>query len=119
MSWVIAHASSDTAFITTDSPFITLLPQDFDPNGLVGYGIATTGATKIMPLSSNSCLLILDRGNIFSHINISREEVREINLRLAIPCDRYLIAADEQHARYLVKRSGIDISSKGPRVIIE
>lgn len=119
MSWVIGHTPNDTAFITTDCPFIILPPQGFDPTGLVGYGIGTPGAVKLMPLSSRSCLIILDQGHGFKHISTNKKDVRGINLRLAVSCDRYLIAAEEQYARFLVKRSGIGNSSKGPRIIIE
>jgi hypothetical protein len=119
MSWVVAHAPSGIPFITTDCPFQKAPPPNYDPQGLVGYGIGTPGAVKLMPLSSRSCLLILDEGNTFGHAAISAETVHEINLRLAVACDNYLIAVDEQLARDLVKESGIDRSKKGPRLIIQ
>jgi len=119
MSWIIVHAPSDTAFITTDCPFQTLPPKGFDPDGLLGYGIATPGALKILPLSSKSCLLIYDQGTRFGHVDTIRKNVRDINLTLAISCDRYLISADEEQVRHIVKRSGIDKTTKGPRVIIQ
>jgi hypothetical protein len=119
MSWVIVHTPEDSAFITTDCPFITLPPPNFDPDGLIGYGIATPGASKIMPLSSRSCLFILDEGHEFGHVLIRRKNVRDMNISVATSCDRFLIAADEDHVKYLVRRSGIDKKGKGPRVIIE
>lgn len=118
MNWIIAHAPSDTSFITTDCPLVTLPPRGFDPNGLVGYGIATPGAVKLMPLSSRSCLIILDQGNGFGHIEKQKRDIREINLRLAHSCDRYLIATEEHYARFIVRRSGISNSRKGPRIIL-
>jgi hypothetical protein len=119
MSWIIVHAPSDTAFITTDCPFQTLSPIGFDRSGLEGYGIATPGAVKIMPLSNKSCLFIYDHGTRFGYVDIIRKHVRDINVTLAISCDRYLISADEDRAKHIVKRSGIDKGKKGPRVIVQ
>jgi len=119
MSWMVAHCPVDTAFITTDCPFQTMPPPDYDPEGLTGYGIGTPGAVKLMPLSSMSCLLILDEGKAFGHAVIGAEFVSEINLNLAATCDNYLIAVEEQQAKDLVRRSGIDRRKRGPRLVIQ
>jgi hypothetical protein len=72
-----------------------------------------------MPLSSMSCLLILDEGKAFGHAVIGAEFVSEINLNLAATCDNYLIAVEEQQAKDLVRRSGIDRRKRGPRLVIQ
>jgi len=119
MSWVVAHSPPSTAFITTDCPFQTMPPPNYDPHGLIGYGIGTPGAVKVMSLSSKSCLLILDEGTAFAHAAVDGQFVHEVNLALALTCDNYLIAGEEQQAKDLVERSGIDEGKKGPRLVIQ
>lgn len=119
MSWTIVHAPSETSFITTDCPFQTLPPPDFDPTGLEGYGIGTPGSLKIMPLSRKCCLFVRDQGSEFAHGSATRKQVRHLNLALVTACDNYVIAGDEQQARYLVKKIGIDKSRRGPRIVVQ
>lgn len=119
MTWLIAHVPDDTNYITTDNPFITISPGGFDPEGPTGYGIGTPGAVKLFPLSSRSCLFVLDHGTQFGHTIVGSDVAREINHRLAVMCDRYLIASEEEQARRIVSNSGIDTSKRGPRINIE
>jgi hypothetical protein len=116
MQWLIAHASSDTSFVTSDNPFSLAPPTGYDPKGVFGVGIATPGATKIIPLSSKSCLLIFDEGECIVHTRFNREHVREINLITTGGCNRYVVSRDESLLRYLVGRTRIDIHKRRQKI---
>lgn len=83
-----------------------------------GFGIASPRPIKAIPLSTQSCLLFLDPGFDVIYISVPNEIVEDINLRLAVMCDRFLVSPHEQQARSVVGKSGIDKGGRGPGVII-
>jgi hypothetical protein len=116
MQWLIAHASSDTSFVTSDNPFLIAPPEFYDPNSPTGIGIATPGATKIIPLSLKSCLFIFDKGEGAVHTQFDRDKIKEINLMIANGCMRYVISRDESLLRYLVKKTRIDVRKRCQKI---
>lgn len=116
MQWLIAYAPPDTSFVTSDNPFLVAPPEGYDPYGLEGVGIATPGTTKIIPLSSKSCLLIFDLGEEVVYFKFPRDRVKELNIMIATGCMRYVIARDEALLKNLVKRSGIEKIKRQPKV---
>ena len=105
MEWLFLCSPEQTSFITTDNPF-TLVPPP-DSNSFYGVGIATGGAKKLVPLSRKSCLMMCDRGDHIGYHEISRQEVRNVNLRVAANCDRFVIGRDEALVRDMVKTAKI------------
>lgn len=113
MDWIIARSPADASFVTTDNPFVLTAPHGYDPQSPFGVGIATLGAQEIIPLTARPCLVILDKGSSVDFANISRAEVRRINLAVALNCDRYLFARDEAQIRNVVKRTIRSAHAKG------
>ena len=110
MDWVILHSPKNKTFITNDNPFMLFPPANFRPNGFYGYGIMTPGASKCFPLTTTSCLLILDwQGDksIIIHKNIDREFIRTFNLDIARFSTRFLFSCSKALLESLVKRTGI------------
>jgi hypothetical protein len=120
MTWIVLHSREDTAFVTTDSPFVILPPADHltKPTSR-GVGIRTPGARKIVSLNGSSALLILERGNATLHLSITRREVRDVNLFMTSRCYRFVIGRDENLLRYLVSRTHIDRTKWNPRMVVE
>jgi len=106
MNWVVLHAPTKTAFMTTDAPFVLLPPEHWKPS-IYGYGIITPGTRKLLPLGPDACLVMFDRGDELFHRSIDVDSVRRINLRLAHQSDRFVIARDEAQLRSVIRASGV------------
>ena len=108
MDWLILYAPDKTSFITSDAPFVLIPPNDYDPKRPYGVGIITKGARKIIPLSKSACLMMFDKGETIQTDEISRNQVRDINLYVTSNCYRFLFARDYELLKSLVKRTRID-----------
>lgn len=108
MDWTIAHADERSAFVTTDSSFGYLVPEELRGTGAPVYGIASEKIVKAVPLSSRIALVIGRRGADLEHVRYGRDKVREINVAVAIECERYVIGPDEALVRNVVRRSKVD-----------
>lgn len=104
MEWRILYIKNkDCNFITSDNPLF-LLPEKISND--YGYGIATPGVQKIIPLSSNIILSIGDLENIAVHgCTISeRIRIRQINMLLFMSARRFVIANNKDLLKNLIKR---------------
>jgi hypothetical protein len=95
MDWLILHVNGGCSFVTSDNPLVLAPPTGFPRNSWYGYGIATKGCKKILPLTQSSCLLMLDKGDAVAHMNASKSEARGINRFVASQVTRFLFARDE------------------------
>lgn len=104
MEWRILYIKNKNCnFITSDNPLF-LLPEKISND--YGYGIATPGVQKIIPLTSNIILSIGDLGNIAVHgCTISeRMRIRQINMLLFMSARRFVIANSKGLLKNLIKR---------------
>ncbi|MGZ8900093.1 MAG: DUF4238 domain-containing protein [Limisphaerales bacterium] len=115
--WIVLHAPSDSAFIVTDDPFIIVPPPNIDTR-YRGVGIATAGSKKFVPLTSNTCLLMTDRGGRYSQRDLGAGKVRQINFQLAIRAFQNVFARDEALLRKNVERARLKGTSPGPRIVV-
>lgn len=118
MDWLLIYAPKKSSFITTDSPFTLIAPDNYDPKSFRGVGIITKGAIKVVPLSQKTCLIMYDKGTRYEQRTASREEIRTINLNVALRCDRFVISRDETLLKNIVKASEVDKTEKKKRVIV-
>lgn len=96
LDWTFAWAPSGTSFATSDDPVLVLGPDLKAPEGFVGeIGFASPGATKVLPLNQDVCLVVGSRSHSLSHGRLDREAVRHLNLEQARHYERWLIARDE------------------------
>lgn len=116
MEWIFFHPVVGSTFICTDSPVVLGAPKDYDANSFYGVGIITPGATKLIPLSKISCMIMLDHGDKCSHYTVGQDQVRRTNLELAVNCDRYMYSSSRNLLASLVKRTGIANTKKGKRI---
>ena len=56
MDLVIAHAPPKKAFVTSDAPVVITRPFGHNPS--LGVGLATPGAEKMIPLTSEIALVM-------------------------------------------------------------
>lgn len=114
--WIFMHAPPNTAFVTSDNPFILLAPDNHDPER--GFGLLTPGAKKVVPLTAQTCLIAYDEGLRTAHTEISRREVRNVNISVAAYCDRFVIGRDEALVRKAVEGAGVEEKGWGNRVAV-
>jgi hypothetical protein len=93
MVWRVFHASERASFITSDNPFFMMPTKPVDPRW-PGIGILTPGVVNVFPLSQSACLTMTDSGGGLTHIRMPAADVRRLNMRTALYCDRYLFARD-------------------------
>lgn len=119
MDWAVAHADDRSSFITTDSPFGFIVPEEIKRSGEPALGVSSPKVTKIIPLSRRIAFLLGGFGAGFGHFNFSRPDVRELNVAVATECDRYIIGPDEALVRSVVKRSKVDREKPGTRMKVD
>jgi hypothetical protein len=119
MDWMIAHADDRSSFITTDSPFGFIVPEDIRRSGEPAIGLGSPKVTKIVPLSGRIALLIGGFGARLGHFAFDRTQVRELNVAVATECDRYVIGADEALVRSVVRRSRVDRDDVATKMKVE
>lgn len=104
MDWRFFHAPADRTFITTDSPFVVMAPDNWgDMPPWYGFGYGTLGTRKLMPLSDKVCLVMFDPGTAAEHGDLTEAGVRTINTHLATEAYRMVIAREEALLRSLVR----------------
>lgn len=104
MDWRFFHAPADRTFITTDSPFVVMAPDDWgNMPPWYGFGYGTLGTRKIMPLSDKVCLVMFDPGTTAEHADLTEVGVRTINTHLAVEAYRFVISREEPLLRSLVR----------------
>lgn len=109
MEWRILYIKNKNCnFITSDNPLF-LLPEKISND--YGYGIATPGVQKIIPLTSNIILSIGDLGNIAVHVcTISaRMRIRQLNMLLFMSARRFVISNNKELLENLIERLKLKI----------
>jgi hypothetical protein len=120
MDWTVAHADERSSFITTDSAVGYVVPEHLRGTGAPIYGLASEFIAKAVPLSSRVALVVGGRGLALEHVSYSRHKVQEVNIAVAIECERYVIGGDEALVRAVVRRSKVDgTASTGTRMKVE
>lgn len=119
MDWIVAHADDRSAFITTDSPFGYIVPEEIRRSGEPALGLGSPKITKIVPLTSRIALLLGGFGAGFGHFAFDRVQVRELNVAVATECERYVIGPDEALVRSIVRRSNIERAKPGTRMRVD
>lgn len=110
MDWFFLCSQKNKSFIVTDNPFLLIPPKNHTTNLKKGVGIITPGAQKIIPISHNTVLLMLDRGVKTNYVIASEKDMRGINLTLTANCERFVFGRDKKLLLSLVNKTGI---SKG------
>jgi hypothetical protein len=107
LEWFIASAPPSKAFVTCDAPVIITRPMKHNP--LLGVGLTTPGAEKIIPLTSRLALLMGDQvpRPTIAHIAIGRDHVRSINEALVRRCERFVMGQSRVLLESLLKATGI------------
>ncbi|MDB5224989.1 MAG: hypothetical protein JWO43_611 [Candidatus Adlerbacteria bacterium] len=109
MDWNLLRATKGGAFITTDNPFTLVPPSTLNPSRYgQGIGIITPGAMKMIPLSSQTCLVMGNQGDSFQEIIITKDRLRPFNIFSAVTSDRFIFAKDEALLRSVVERSAVN-----------
>ena len=119
MDWVVVHAAEGCSFITTDSPFGYIVPEEFVRSGEPVIGLGSDKITKLFPLTQKVALLIGKYGAGFGHFRFNRTQVREFNITLAMETERFLIGRDESLLRSIVRKSKIDRAEPATRMKVE
>jgi hypothetical protein len=117
MDWMLAHAPNETSFVTSDNPLILAAPEDYKP-GFWGVGLLTRGARKVVALTQQVCLVMCDRGDKIAHIDISRDDVRKVNLGITLRTDRFLIGRDHDLVKNLAARARLSEWERKGRIRI-
>ncbi len=109
MNWAFLRAPQDSAFITSDTPFLLAPPKNHDPKPLLaGVGITTHNATKYTPLNSEVCIMMGNPGDVIVEKNVDKETVQWINCSIAENTDRFVIASNKTQLEEIVKSTKID-----------
>jgi hypothetical protein len=103
LDWTFAWAPKETSFATSDDPVLVLGPDLEAPEGFFGeVGFASPGATKVLPLNQDVCLVVGSQAHSVSHGRLDREVVRFLNLQQTKHYERWLIARDKPLVQRLV-----------------
>lgn len=116
MDWVFLQAPQNSSFITCDSPFSLVPPDNHNSQSLYGFGLTTPGTKKQIPLSPKTCLVMLDYGHKILSKKIDRALIRIINSITARNSDRFVIAKDEALLKRIVEITKVDKWKKTERV---
>jgi hypothetical protein len=106
LGWIIGHAASDAAFVTSDAPFVISPPPDWPFPDISGRGILVRGSTKAIALSQRLCLSMGDPGGFFGHLDLQSDGVRKNNLAFASRAERFVISPNEASLRDIVSFLG-------------
>jgi len=101
--WEVLHAISSSNFASCDVPFgILSKPIENRP-----VGIASPEATKSVPLSARTCLLLSGAGGTFRRRKAKEGEIRRINIATLRETEMFAIAQDEAQLVRLVESCGL------------
>lgn len=113
LSWIYVINESSMPFITSDNP-VSAIDTYYHTKGMGNkYGLGSSGIQVIVPLSSDTCLILLDNEvyNLTKDVSILHISdcsfVREINMITAQNAYRYLVFTPKMakcHVRGIAKR---------------
>jgi len=118
MGWIFYYAPKGRSFITSDNPFFVW--PFFESMNPLGYGLRSTPAMTIVPLTPRVCLgLFYRHGQAgYKRRDIHGDMVRSLNKQTALYSGRFVISHNEKLLRKIVKTTRL--SEKEPyKVIIE
>lgn len=119
IGWVFLIAPESSQFITSDDPYVMSRAHRPGDPAWVGPGIKIMGTEITLPLTPKVCLLMSPSIKGVSHRTADQGTVREINLRTASHCRRFLYGGNEILLRSLVKRLLLDERGMSePKVIV-
>lgn len=103
MNWLFLFTKRPYAFITSDNPFLLVPPENYDR--FWGVGLLTPKARKIIPLSSDMCLMMgdLSENPVVVHTETDKKFFRQVNEHLMLECDRFCFSPDRGKLQKLVK----------------
>jgi Protein of unknown function (DUF4238) len=119
MDWLVVHTDGHSSFVTTDSPLGYILDDDQRQRREPVLGFTSEKVTKLVPLSCRTALVIAGYGARLAHFSVDRNQVREINLAIAVECDRFVIGRDEPLLRSVIPASKVDRGNPGTRMRVE
>lgn len=119
MDWMVVHADSGSAFITTDEPIGYIIPDELRHSGEPVIGLCSEKISKFIPLTQSVALLIGQRGGLIGHFGVHSNEVCELNVLVAKESHRYVIGRDEALVKSVVKQSKVDVMNPGTRMTVE
>lgn len=115
-NWRVLHVQNEKiSYVTSDSPFLlgTVGPR---PSSFWGVGFGNADALTIFPLTQDCALAISGQEGKMVHASVGRDQVRDLNLRIASQCQRFLIGRDEALVRSLAKATGLASNKWSPRM---
>lgn len=115
LNWEILAAPKAMSFITCDNPFTVVLPPFFN-DSIQGYGILTSGASTVVPLSSKTAICFSGEGNRTRGAVVYRNFLRNTNMVVAANSERFVIARDEHLLRSVVRKGKLDQWQRGPQL---
>jgi hypothetical protein len=104
MDWMILYAPQGSAFVTCDNPFAVAPPTDHVDTYL-GYGIATPGASTMLPLSSQTAIVFRGAGGRIVGGECGRDFVKHVNWFVTANSDRFVISRHKSLLERMVKRT--------------
>jgi len=119
-AWTIAKADPHTSFVTCDNPFGLLFPPGI-PKHMKdwAWGASSPEVTRVFPLSAQTCLLMNEVGHDMCRLDMTPDQVRQINLAIIAETETYAIARDEGHLRSLARAGGLSNPKPDTRAVIE
>lgn len=119
-AWIIAKADPHTSFVTCDNPFGFLFPPGM-PKRMKdwAWGASSPEVTSVFPLSAQTCLLMTEVGHDMCRIDLTRDQVRQVNLAIIAETETYAIARDEGHLRSLAGAGGLYNPKPETRAVME
>lgn len=115
MKWRFLFAQqTNSNYITTDNPFITYPPKNH--NKLLGVGILTPGASNLIPLTSKVLLMMFDKGDNISKMEITEEHVSKLNYNIVSYFDNFIISKNKIQLENIVDTLKIYEWERGERV---
>ena len=105
MDWIIVRAPRKKSFMTSDAPVVITRPHGHNP--LLGVGLATPGAEKVIPLTSEIALLVWDVSDTprVQYGVIDRDRLRGLNEMLARNSQRFSISCSEALLRSVLRQT--------------
>lgn len=103
MDWHFLYTDRKFAFITNDNPLMVVPPKNFDR--FWGIGLLTPGVKRIIPLTSNLCLMMgeMSANPKIEFKKVGKEFFREVNEHLISGCKRFCFSPDKGKLEKLVK----------------
>lgn len=117
-NWDLYHFDKKYALLTSDNPVVLVPPKNYDP--FYGFGLATVGTVKVIPLSSNICLVtkeLTKTPEIVHKDSTEKDLSRWFNRIVATNSDRFVFSPEKGKLEKLVKDTKIDTYLREQRAV--